>query len=343
MDLITEDFYDIMCDFARDDGTILQKVNSTSLKTWSSSVFGTDGTYMDGKIVEKINNDMRAHLNINMTIADTIVDLNIIGKNNTDVIKYKVCLTLILATYLHFMKTRFRMSWRSPLVLHVYLTDAKKKFPISATSELGPLNVNTGYTVGNEIVIYRKEELVKVLIHELTHYVGLDDISVPGDIERQIQDHFNVTNSVYLREAITEFWACTINIAYYSILDLELGREKSKTIFKRRFINNLIEETKFCEEQARRVGHRIGYCKGKHHTEKTHVISYYVIKYIMLHHWNRYIILYKQPENKRAFLDQLISDLGTIKKIMCERTPHFKTSLKMTSLDVLKKCNMKTI
>lgn len=343
MDLVTEDFYDIMCKFSRDDGSILQKVNSTSLKTWSSSFFGTDGTYMDGKIVEKINKDMRAHLNINMTIADTIVDLNIIGKSNTDVTKYKVCLTLILATYLHFMKTRFQMSWRSPLVLHVYLTDAKKKFPISATSELGPLNVNTGYTVGNEIVIYRKEELVKVLIHELTHYVGLDDISVPGAIEKQIQDHFNVTNSVYLREAITEFWACTMNIAYYSILDLKLGRDKSKAIFKRRFVNHLIKETKFCEEQARRVAHRIGYCEDRQHTEKTHVISYYVIKYIMLHNWNRYIILYKQPDDKHAFLAQLISDLGTIKKIMCGIKSVSKTSLKMTSLDVLKKRSMKTI
>ena len=337
MDLITEDFYDIMCSFARDDGTILQNVNSTSLKTWSRTVFSKEDTYMDGKIVEKIYNDMRAHLNINMTIADTIVDLNIIGKNNTEVTKYKVCLTLILATYIHFMKTRFQMSWRSPLILHVYLTDAKKKFPISTTSELGPLNVNTGYTVSNEIVIYRKEELIKVLIHELTHYVGLDDISVPDAIEKQIQDHFNVTDSVYLREAITEFWACTMNIAYYTILDLKLSHEKSKTTFKRRFVNHLIKETKFCEEQAHRVVHRIGYCEGKHHTEKTHVISYYVIKYIMLHHWNRYIILYKRPDDKRAFLDQLISDLGAIKKIMCDKKTPSKTSLKMTSLDVLKK------
>ena len=343
MDLVTEDFYDIICKFAQDDGTILQKVNSTSLEIWSSTA--SVGTYIDGKIVEKINKDMHAHLNINMTIADTIVDMNIIGKSDKDVMQHKVPLTLILATYMHFMKTRFQMSWRSPLILRVYLTDAKKKF---SASELGPLNVNTGYTVGNEIVIYRKEELIKVLIHEMTHYVGLDNIAVPDDIEKQIQDHFNVTNSVYLREAITEFWACTMNIAYYTILDLDLHREKSKAIFKRRFINHLIKETKFCEEQARRVAHRIGYCESEKthvipYTEKTHVISYYVIKYIMLHHWNRYISLYKQPDDKRGFLDQLISDLGTIKALMCEKKPLSKTSLKMTSLDVLKLHTMKTI
>lgn len=340
MDLITEDFYDIMCEFARDEGTILQKVNSTSVKTWSSSVF--EGTYIDGKIVEKINKDMRTHLNINMTIADTMVDLNIIGKSEREVMSYRVPLTLILATYIHFMRTRMHFI-RPHLILHVYLTDAKKKFPTNL-AQLGPLNVNTGYTAGNNIVIYRKEELIKVLIHELTHYVGLDDISVPEDIEKQIRDHFNVTNSVYLREAITEFWACTMNIAYYTILGLDLAQpEKSKPIFKRRFVNHLIRETKFCEEQARRVAHRIGYCEDKRHAEKTHVISYYIIKYIMLHHWNRYITLYKQPGDKQAFLDLLISDLGTIKKLMCEQKPGPKTSLKMTSLDVMKVRAMKTI
>jgi hypothetical protein len=339
MDLITEDFYDIMSEFARDEGIILQKVNSTSVKTWSSST--SVGTYIDGKIVEKINTDMRTHLNINMMVADTTVDLNIIGKSETEVMSYRVPVTLILATYMHFMKTRFQMSWRTPLILHVYLTDAKKKFPKNL-AQLGPLNVNTGYTVGNNIVIYRKEELIKVLIHELTHYVGLDDIAVPEDIEKQIRDHFNVTNSVYLREAITEFWACTMNIAYYTYLDLK-QHEKSKPIFKRRFVNHLIKETKFCEEQARRVAHRIGYCEDKQHAEKTHVISYYIIKYIMLHHWNRYIPLYKQPGDKQGILDLLISHLGTIKKIMCEKKPHSKTSLKMTSLDVMKMHKMKTI
>jgi hypothetical protein len=339
MDLFTEDFYDIMCEFARDEDNILQKVNSTSIKSWSSST--SVGTYIDAKIVEEINTDMRTHLNINMMIADTTVDLNIIGKSEEEVMSYRVPLTLILATYMHFMKTRFQMSWRTPLILHVYLTDAKKRFPKNPV-QLGPLNVNTGYTVGNNIVIYRKEELIKVLIHELTHYVGLDDISVPEDIEQQIRDHFNVTNSVYLREAITEFWACTVNIACYTYLDLK-QHEKNQLIFKRRFVNHLIKETKFCEEQARRVAHRIGYCQDKQHAEKTHVISYYIIKYIMLHHWNRYITLYKQPGDKQGFLELLISDLGTIKKIMCGKKPLSKTSLKMTSLDVMKMHKMKTI
>lgn len=65
--------------------------------------------------------------------------------------------------------TSFRVLW----IAHPETRD----FPIHP-APLGPINVNGGYTfpcTNNSIVIYRKEEALRVLIHELLHATCTDD------------------------------------------------------------------------------------------------------------------------------------------------------------------------
>ena len=65
-----------------------------------------------------------------------------------------------------------------PLNLFIYLTKFKKKLPKNKTDIISALNVNSGVTIYynnfREIVIYREEELIKVLFHELIHYYDFD-------------------------------------------------------------------------------------------------------------------------------------------------------------------------
>jgi hypothetical protein len=339
MELI-EEFYETMIFFLRDKSDILQHVNSTFLRPWSGSI--TQGTYIDKRVVENIHQNMKVHYNVNMMTTQTLIDLNIIGKTREEVESYKIPIILIISSFNHFMKKQFG-AVGNKLTLHIYLTDLKKKCH-ARDDELTPFNVNTGFTSGGDtIVVYRKEELLKVLIHEMTHYFGIDDIYVPQDIEDKIRAHFNVTSSLYLREAITEFWACTMNVAYYSFIDMKTAA--SLVTFKRRFINNLIKETSFCEKQAKRIAHLVSYCEGRKYREQTHIISYYILKYVMLNAWNRYIVLYKNVMDKQAFLDNLLSDLEGTRSFICDKAkPKSRPkSLRMTSLDVFKKCTMKTI
>lgn len=69
--------------------------------------------------------------------------------------------------------------------------------------EILPGHVNGGYTIPcthNKVVVYRKEDAERVLVHELMHAACLD----------------NLSEAIELREARTEFWAELILVALCS-------------------------------------------------------------------------------------------------------------------------------
>ena len=68
----------------------------------------------------------------------------------------------------NYCKTILDINKQINLVL--YLTPLKKKF----TKELNVNNINSGSTNLQEIYIFREEEILKVIIHELIHYSKYD-------------------------------------------------------------------------------------------------------------------------------------------------------------------------
>ena len=82
-----------------------------------------------------------------------------------------------------------RIPWR----ITVFANPRPREFP-ERGSEPGPENVNGGYAMPNDprsVVIYRLEECSRVLVHELLHAAGTDNMH---DSEEQ-------------RESLTESWA----------------------------------------------------------------------------------------------------------------------------------------
>lgn len=84
---------------------------------------------------------------------------------------------------------------KGPRVWTVYLfaNQTPRLFPPVGTS-VGPENINGGYAFPNDaksIVVYREEECERVLVHELLHACGSD----------------NMNHSVEIREALTESFA----------------------------------------------------------------------------------------------------------------------------------------
>lgn len=63
--------------------------------------------------------------------------------------------------------------------IDIYLTNFKKKLP--KTTNFDEYNVNSGYTYDNHIVIYRSEEVIKVLIHELLHLFKIYSLNTVED------------------------------------------------------------------------------------------------------------------------------------------------------------------
>ncbi len=78
-----------------------------------------------------------------------------------------------------------------------------RQMPLAGTERLNPGHINGGYTIPcdpRQVVIYRKEDAERVLIHELSHASCLDNMNEP----------------IELREARTEFWAELWMVALFS-------------------------------------------------------------------------------------------------------------------------------
>lgn len=103
----------------------------------------------------------------------------------------------------------------SPLEITLWHLDAPKTLA-------DPIRINSGYTEFPEsgrkrrIVIYRREELLKVLTHEMIHALGLDGNQNDTGHSRRLTDRFCLcdrsdTTMTRPEEAYTDAWAIIIN------------------------------------------------------------------------------------------------------------------------------------
>jgi hypothetical protein len=192
------------------------------------------------------------------------------------------------------------------LTLYVYMTSLDKMLPPSNSSVLNQGNVNTAFTfscpVNAEIVIFRKEEWFKVFIHESFHSFGLDfssmDISASTNY---ILDIFQVNSDVNLFESYTEVWAEIMNIMFCSFFSLKnkndieeflytfelmINRERAYSFFqlvKTLDFMGLEYRDLYSKTDKARVSREMFY------KEDTNVLSYYVIKCILLNNYQGFL------------------------------------------------------
>lgn len=100
----------------------------------------------------------------------------------------------------------------------IFLSNCKKKF---MGNKITPLSMNSGSTIYNIYAsVWRKEELEKVLIHELLHYIRCDffynDIGY-DTINNNILNIFNIDGVNNPNESYNETVAGIINMCYKSI------------------------------------------------------------------------------------------------------------------------------
>ena len=58
--------------------------------------------------------------------------------------------------------------------IKIFYIDKNKCLPTDRRKILGQVDVNSALTLENEIIIYRKQELLKIIIHELQHFFRID-------------------------------------------------------------------------------------------------------------------------------------------------------------------------
>jgi hypothetical protein len=117
-----------------------------------------------------------------------------------------------------------RATCSSALNIFIYMTKFKKRFPLEKGEALDTEHANTGMSYHcastNDIVVYRKEEWFKVLIHESFHAFGLSFIEsdmpdgVDAAMQRLLQRTYAISHPVRVYETYCEIWARILNVMF---------------------------------------------------------------------------------------------------------------------------------
>jgi hypothetical protein len=191
--------------------------------------------------------------------------------------------------------------------IFLYFTSLEKKLPKTNIDILDQIHVNTAFTTtcpkNSEIVIFRKEEWFKVLIHESFHNFALDFSDMNTyDSTKYILSIFPVNSEVNLFESYTEFWAEIMNALFCSFFSL-----KNKSNFEdflsnfEFFINfertysffQLVKTLDFMGLKYKNMYSETNESKILRNTlykEKSNVLSYYVIKTILINNYQGFLL-----------------------------------------------------
>lgn len=177
------------------------------------------------------------------------------------------------------------------LNIHLFFTPFKRQIN-SNNKVFEKNNVNGGFCYGcnnkGDIIVYRKQDLLKVLIHELLHNFGYDkQITKLNTIHIQkLLNKFNLQKEKIsgFNECLVELWAIIIHISfisykksnnikkYVSIYNNLINYEIIHSIYQVNKILNLNKIDNFVEMIE----------KPHNYKEETHVFFYYIIKSFLL-------------------------------------------------------------
>jgi hypothetical protein len=207
--------------------------------------------------------------------------------------------TAYFVDFLAFLLPRAGLG-RRPNDLRVVCVDFDKP-KRDSSSVLTSYEVNSGVTSFERrrtvVVVYRREEMEKTLIHELLHAFGF---ALSSDVD------------VNVNEARVDFMACYLNLLIYSNIH-------PKNSYRRL----LAVERRHVTEQAFRV------LRHKSFSGTTHALAYYVLKAVLFAHAAEY--LRSDPRDTARFIaDRLPSFCATRKP----RIADGDDSLRMTSLQI---------
>lgn len=175
----------------------------------------------------------------------------------------------------------------SSIHFQLFLTNAKKRASDYTTQSLGREEINTAFTTAcpdrykGELVLFRKEEWQKVLLHECFHLFGFDRTR---DESKWKEVHVLLKKHVYPKsgledfgayEAYTEWWAEVLYTSYRAFL-----ATNNRTTFWKEWSLYLRIEMLFVLVQIRRILQHSGVdaLSTDPFPQSTHVFAYFVLR-----------------------------------------------------------------
>lgn len=330
-------FFDSFFEFANKDNNVIQLRKIHNVK----NIFPEEGRYIAQGIVENIKAKLRHRKFMQISYLGIDIDLYVTGTTEDEVKRYMKRIAYVVCVYFKFIKDLYGLTLPKTLCLNVFLTKLKKKLP-GKDQDLTPFHVNTGYTYSDIIVIYRKEELFKVLIHEMTHFLHLDSAHISDRVMTGLQQVLKINNDLHLFEAITDFWSCYVNVMLFACMKFNGDDYNEYAMGVKRLLQ---KEIRFIINQSIKVIDHYDRCTQTSSVivEKTHITAYYIVKATMFANFSKYIKDYIDWRTKEIFNDNIIDDVETFMGHQCKYTmpPTSSRSLRMSSVDV--DAQMKTI
>ena len=216
--------------------------------------------------------------NIILKINNNEVNINIYY-NDKNIRLFTYNIIIVIAFFTHLMKQE-NMKFN----INYYLTDFKKNINNNINDGFKHEHMNSGSCGMNTINIWRKEEIMKVTIHELFHLFNCDKSYHDNSfILNLYHERYNINSGkVNTFEAYTEIWANILNCYFLS-----------KNNYKS-FVKYLSIEKEWCTFQT----HKIFYLtdldkKSKIDINKyTNVLAYFVIRCEIYGHFKDFIRIF---------------------------------------------------
>ena len=182
-----------------------------------------------------------------------------------------------------------------PNKIHLYCSNKKKKFP-KLNSKFTTQNTNSAVTDSIDIVIFRKEELLKSIIHELIHFHQIDNIIYPNQLVQELINthHISNKNPYYIKESVTEVLTALFNSGFISHKQINnLSINPLLNHYKNTILNEMIHNTIQVSKIMRNISITSfeEFCKLKNRSKpKTNiqlqqdsdVFAYYILKMYLL-------------------------------------------------------------
>ena len=160
------------------------------------------------------------------------------------------------------------------ITIHLCLLPDKKILRKNS-QKIAPLNVNSGSNLfsdkESEICIFRREECIKVLFHEIIHGLRFSQLGDHGKItERLCQKYKLDSKDILVDESYTEIWAKILNCSFISSLT------NSSTKYQH-FCTLLAIEKEFSLYQGNKIKGFIKNSKDKNLDKDTNVSAYFLV------------------------------------------------------------------
>lgn len=257
----------------------------------------------------------------------------------------KIVYMLIL---INTLKDLFQRNKCSQQVIFYDLYD-KKSLPSKKNNYIDQVNCNSAFCsvqydeyINGPIVLFRNEESLKVLIHELIHSNFIDYEIIHGHGVEKISSQICTKYPILLNEGFTETFGSLLHMIFVSYIT----KISIQTIFTNECIHNLIIMNKiikyFSIKEMEDILSLFG-CK-KEFKQKTNVFSYYIIKIINYLNINDFLnLVNKNCFNNYAlkksfnlnFVDFILKNIKCLNQYIRDDLNINSKSLRLTCYEVI--------